>query len=1685
MKKYFIIILLLGIVFKGYTQELKWIKSEGLTTQSVRFYQYIGIVNKDKGTSIVTDNNNNTYLTGYYYNAVDEQSGVFLVKYNSLGVKTWYKKITSQFYGMNSMLVGNRYYYSPTVEYPDFQIVAINNAGQIVVSAKNKLFKLDTSGNIIWQKNVVDTIKSISFDASDNIYLTGQFSGTIDFNPSLTDTFNLTSTGGSDAYILKTNTNGDFLWAKNIGGIANDEANCIKVDIYGNVFFTGSFQSSCDFNPNSGIYNIISNGLSDAFVCCLNTSGNFIWAKKMGGISNDKATFLNIDFAGNVYLTGTFTNTFKYDTLNSSSMFGLGAIDVFVCKISATGAFIWGKNFGSTENINATCLAKDEKSNIYLAGSFKGQIVLPNNITNDFLSSSENAFLTKFDSTGVLIGIRKIGGISAKSISVNIEDHIFIHAGTNSNSNFDISGNEFLLDNKVITYKLEIKSWKPKSFLNIKWGLNYLKGSVDVSSTDIDENENWYTCSNFTGLVNISTNQNNSQNIISKGSYDILIMKYDSNRNLIWSKTIGGIKSERCQKIILDDSNNIYLVGKFSGTLDFDPGDNVFNLTSFSSANDDIFILKLNNNGNFIWAKSFSGSNAKFVSDIKIDKSGDLICIGNYIGTIDFDPGINSFNLSNSGSNYGVFICKLNSNGLFNWAKSINSVGDWNSFKIITTDQSDNIIVLGVFKNLVDFDPDSGIFNLTSNTSSHFILKLNTLGQFIWANKLETNSTINEGDIEIDSKNNIVAFGSFNNTFRYDNVSDSMISNGLADLFLLKLDSNGTHIWQKNLGGIGNDYSTFISLDFKDNIFLTGSFYSEADFDPSNNEFILKANDGSNNFTNIFILKLNSNANFLWAQKIGSSGAGANVSSNSIYFSPRANIYVTGGYNNSGSKILPFMLSSSPGGFYLDNELNNGYLFAAKYKDSDLDIITQPTDRFANIGSNTSFTVSANKSNLTYQWQQKINNTFVNLTNSAKVNGVNSVTLSLIGVDYKNNNNNTFRCIIFDDTNSIASNSAQLFINCNFSIVKNPSVQNIGIGNEAKYTIVCSSSNLTYQWQEKTSSNNFINITDTNQFIGITNDTLIIKEVQTSQNLNRYRCVVSDSVCSATSIDVRLSVLCNLNFSVQPKNQSTINDSIAVFKVKVWNKNASYQWQQKIGNGSFTNLKDSLNFSGTSSDSLVINSAKLSQNKSVFQCIVTDNYCNIISDTAVLSVNCATEIISQPTNSNTKLDSNATFTVFASGGSNIYQWQINKGNGFENIADSARFNGIKTPNLIVNNVDFSFNNSSFRCLITNGSCLQTTASVTLSVICNFNIISQPDSQNVKSGSPAYFKIKTNADSLTYQWQTKLGGNFYNISNNTVFSGADTDSLIIFNCNLAQDGSLFKCIISSKNCSVISNLFKLNVNCSNIIVNQPKNRIVPSKSSTFFHIATANTNSVNYQWQIKQIGGGFINLNNSNFYNGVNTDTLKLENVNLSLNNQTYRCLVNYFECSNISDEVNLSVYCPKDSNLTNPINLNASKGADAIFTTKINIPFVSYQWQKNKVNLTDTNKFKGINTDTLVIKKISLNDEGNYRCLFSYGECIDLSQEAKLSVSNVGYNIISSQLLNIYPNPNNGEFTLTFNQNNEPKTIEILDALGKLQATFITNNQTYQAQLNHLAKGIYFVKINTPNAQQIVKLLIE
>ena len=191
--------------------------------------------------------------------------------------------------------------------------------------------KYTSSGSLVWAKALTGTFgtegAAMTVNAAGNVYFTGDFTGTVNFNPG-SGTSNLSSANAESVFVLKLDTNGNFVWAKQFASTTGSEAHGIAVDGNGNVYVAGGFSGTVDFNPGSATYNLTSAGGLDAFVAKLDSSGNFVWADRFGGTGDDIAYGLAVDSA-NVYTTGYFNGTVDFNpgtgTANLASANGEGA----------------------------------------------------------------------------------------------------------------------------------------------------------------------------------------------------------------------------------------------------------------------------------------------------------------------------------------------------------------------------------------------------------------------------------------------------------------------------------------------------------------------------------------------------------------------------------------------------------------------------------------------------------------------------------------------------------------------------------------------------------------------------------------------------------------------------------------------------------------------------------------------------------------------------------------------------------------------------------------------------------------------------------------------------------------------------------------------------------------------------------------------------------------------------------------------------------------------------------------------------------------------------------------------------------------------------------------------------------------------------------------------------------------
>ncbi|MBB6332982.1 hypothetical protein HNP24_003985 [Chryseobacterium sediminis] len=363
----------------------------------------------------------------------------------------------------------------------------------------------------------------------------------VDLDPSPFSSYFIPGTPISSVFrfVGKYNSNGNFMWAKKVGGDDPNVAriNSMKVDPAGNIYMGGDFRYTIDVDPGPGVYNLTTDTLSDMFFMKLDTNGNFAWAKQMGTPGNDDKIEKMVIDGQNIYITGYFIGQIDFDPGSSVHQVQSHALgDAFVGKYNLSdGGFQWVRSFASNEFASGYALDVDETGNVYSAGTFKGTVDFnpdPNATFNMASIGPSSIYFLKLNSAGQFVWVKNFGAI-----------------GT-----LGFTSSEF-------PYSVAVKV--DKAYL-----AGYFLTSMDGNPDD--NAENWIYANG--------------------GNYDIFFIALNAGGNFLWTKSYGGEFHDYPYNIHIDANNDILLCGRYSNKVNFYPG-----VTSVPVAGVyDGFLLKLN-----------------------------------------------------------------------------------------------------------------------------------------------------------------------------------------------------------------------------------------------------------------------------------------------------------------------------------------------------------------------------------------------------------------------------------------------------------------------------------------------------------------------------------------------------------------------------------------------------------------------------------------------------------------------------------------------------------------------------------------------------------------------------------------------------------------------------------------------------------------------------------------------------------------------------------------------------------------------------------------------------------------------------------------------------------------------------------------------------------------------------------
>jgi hypothetical protein len=300
----------------------------------------------------------------------------------------------------------------------------------------------------------------------------------------------------------------------------------------------------------------------------------------------------------------------------------------------------------------------------------------------------------------------------------------------------------------------------------------------------------------------------------SSGGLDMFVAKLDPQGQHIWSKRFGSGQTLAAARATLDPAGDILVTGYFYGAVDLGGGV----LTSVGGA--DLFIVKLDPDGNYIWSTRFGGVGDQYGNDIATAADGSLIVAGSFGGTIDFGGGV----LTSAGGT-DIFVAKLDPGGTHIWSKRFGDSADGQGASSLAVDASGGVFLGGSLNGVVDF---GGPLPLTATGNGDaYVVKLDAGGGHVWSKRFGNGANQLVTSIAIDSPGNVSMVGSFDGAIDFG--GGELTSLGAGDGFIAKLEASGAHIFSRRFGDVDSQVAASIAVDVLDESFVTGTFSGTID----------------------------------------------------------------------------------------------------------------------------------------------------------------------------------------------------------------------------------------------------------------------------------------------------------------------------------------------------------------------------------------------------------------------------------------------------------------------------------------------------------------------------------------------------------------------------------------------------------------------------------------------------------------------------------------------------------------------------------------------------------------------------------------------------------------------------------------------------------------------------------------
>lgn len=430
----------------------------------------------------------------------------------------------------------------------------------------------DPCGTTTWLKAFGDNTDqdgyAVATDAQGNVVVVGQFVGTIDFGGGPFSTPNTQP----DIFVAKLSPTGSHIWSRRFGANGADVGRGVAIDAAGDVILTGVYQSTVDFG---GGPMVSVSGTTDAVVVKLaGATGAYIWAKGFGSLGGDEGSAVAVDSLGNIAVVGHFRNTVDF---GGGGLVGAGLDDIFLVKLSSAGAHLLSKAWGDPSTQNMRSVAFDSAGSIYFTGYFEGTVDFGGGAVA--ANGTSDAMLVKLSSAGAYLWSKTFGAVGSQvgnAVAVDTTGNVVVTG--NSTGSIDFGGGALPAGgaNDVFLAKYDTTG-------------AHLWSKLAGDSTEqlglglaCDKQNNVIVTGRNAGTLNLGGSP-----LVTAGLNDIFIAKLDPTGAHLWSKRGGDALEQYGRGVATDPTHNIFLTGRFQGTLDLGTG------PVTSPGGNDIFLAKL------------------------------------------------------------------------------------------------------------------------------------------------------------------------------------------------------------------------------------------------------------------------------------------------------------------------------------------------------------------------------------------------------------------------------------------------------------------------------------------------------------------------------------------------------------------------------------------------------------------------------------------------------------------------------------------------------------------------------------------------------------------------------------------------------------------------------------------------------------------------------------------------------------------------------------------------------------------------------------------------------------------------------------------------------------------------------------------------------------------------------------